>query len=116
MKKQTHGQELTGESTIKIKNLVRGECIVALHEKDLAELPSLEGKILVTTMTTPDFMPYINGVKGIITDNGGIICHAAIISREYGIPCIIGTEASTQMLGTGDMVEMDMQSGIVRKM
>jgi len=50
----------------------------------------------------------------VITDEGGITCHAAIVSRELGIPCIIGTKNATQMLKNGDKIELDLQSGIIK--
>ena len=53
--------------------------------------------------------------KAIITDEGGLTCHAAIISRELGIPCIIGTKIATKVLKDGDMVEVDANKGIVKK-
>ena len=86
-----------------------------LQEKDLANEKNMDGKILITTMTTPVFVPYINNIKGIVTDNGGLICHAAIIAREFKIPCIIGTEVATSFLKTGDIIEMDLETGIVMK-
>lgn len=73
------------------------------------------GKILVTTMTRPDFVPLMRKAAAIITDEGGITSHAAIVSRELGIPCIIGTKIATKALKTGDTVEIDIVKGIVRK-
>jgi len=72
--------------------------------------------ILVTSMTTPQFVPLLKNVKAIITDEGGLTCHAAIISRELGIPCIIGTKIATQVFKDGDLVEVDADKGIVRKL
>ena len=66
-------------------------------------------------MTRPDFMPLMRKAKAVITDEGGITCHAAIVSRELGIPCIIGTKIATKVLKDGDMVEVDANKGIVRK-
>src|SRR3989344_687160 len=57
-----------------------------------------KGDILVTPMTTPDFVPLLKKITGIITDEGGVTCHAAIISREYAIPCIVGTNNATKTL------------------
>jgi phosphohistidine swiveling domain-containing protein len=74
-----------------------------------------KGDILVTTMTTPDFLPYMEKAAAIITDEGGVTCHAAIVSREFGIPCIVGTENATEVLKDGDIVEVDAVKGIVRK-
>ncbi len=72
------------------------------------------GDILVTSMTRPEFMPIINKAKAIITDEGGITCHAAIISRELNIPCIIGTKIATKILHNGDLVEINDQEKIVK--
>ena len=73
-----------------------------------------EGEILVAPMTTPDFVPIMNKAKAIITNEGGITCHAAILSRELKIPCIIGTNNATQVLQDGDLVEVDAEEGVVR--
>lgn len=73
-----------------------------------------KGDILVTGMTRPEFVPLMKKSLAIITDEGGITCHAAIVSRELGIPCIIGTKIATQVLKDGDLVEVDADHGIVR--
>ncbi|EKD56384.1 MAG: hypothetical protein ACD_58C00206G0003 [uncultured bacterium] len=70
--------------------------------------------ILVTGMTTPDFVPIMKKVGAIVTDEGGLTCHAAIISRELGIPCIIGTKIATKVLKDGDLVEVDAEHGIIK--
>ena len=73
-----------------------------------------EGEILVTSMTRVEFVPLMRIAKAIITDEGGIACHAAIISRELGIPCIIGTKIATKVLKDGDLVEVDIQKGLIK--
>ena len=73
-----------------------------------------EGEILVTGMTRPEFMPLMKKAAAIITDEGGITCHAAIVARELRKPCIIGTNVATQILNDGDEVEVDAYTGIVR--
>jgi phosphohistidine swiveling domain-containing protein len=73
-----------------------------------------KGDILVTAMTTPDFVPAMRKSGAIITDEGGLTSHAAIISRELNIPCIIGTKIATKVLKDGDVVEVDANKGIVR--
>jgi len=73
-----------------------------------------EGEILVTSMTRIEFVPLMRKAKAIITDEGGIGCHAAIVSRELGIPCIIGTKNATKLLKNGQEVEMDLKSGEVK--
>lgn len=72
------------------------------------------GEIIVSSMTTVDFLPAMKKAAAIVTDEGGIICHAAIIARELKIPCIVGTKIATQVLRNGDRVEVDADTGIVR--
>ncbi len=73
-----------------------------------------EGEILVATMTTPDYVPAMNRALGFITDEGGITCHAAIVSRELGKPCIIGTKTASQILKDGDLIEINTNTGIIK--
>jgi len=70
-----------------------------------------KGEILVTEMTDPDWEPIMKIASAIITDKGGRTSHAAIVSRELGIPCIVGTERATRMLKTGQDVTVDCSSG-----
>ena len=65
------------------------------------------GEILVTSMTRIDFVPLMKKAKAIITDEGGISCHAAIVSRELKVPCVIGTKNATRILKDGDNIEID---------
>ena len=74
-----------------------------------------KGRILVTTMTRPDFVPIMRKAKAIICDEGGITSHAAIISRELGIPCIIGTKNATKVLKNGNYIKIDVKNGIIKK-
>ena len=69
------------------------------------------GEILVTKMTDPDWNAILTMSSAVITDEGGKTCHSAIISRELGIPCIVGTKTSTTKLKTGDVVTVDCSSG-----
>ena len=73
-----------------------------------------DGSVLVTGMTRPEFVPLMKRASAIITDEGGITCHAAIVSRELKKPCIIGTKIATQVLKDGDLVEVDADNGVVR--
>ena len=91
---------------------VRGRVKLVVSSHDFREFK--KDNILVTGMTRPEFVPLIKQARAIITDEGGITCHAAIISREFGIPCIIGTKIATQVLKDGDLVEVDAEQGIVR--
>jgi len=74
------------------------------------------GDIVVTPMTTIDFTTYLPKAGAIVTDEGGITCHAAIVSRELKIPCIIGTKIATRVLKDNDLVVVDAIKGIVRKL
>jgi len=69
------------------------------------------GDVLVTRMTDPDWMPILRMASGIITNEGGRTCHAAIVARELGVPAIVGTKNATSILKTGDIVTVDCASG-----
>jgi phosphohistidine swiveling domain-containing protein len=73
------------------------------------------GDILVAPMTRPEYTHLIEKASAIVTDEGGITCHAAIVSREMNKPCIIGTQVATELLRDGDNIEVDANKGIVRK-
>ncbi|MHA1678020.1 MAG: PEP/pyruvate-binding domain-containing protein, partial [Promethearchaeota archaeon] len=79
------------------------------------ELEFKEGEILVTGMIRPEYLPLAKKALAIITDEGGITSHAAIIARELNKPCIIGTNNATRILKTGDLVEVDANKGLVKK-
>jgi len=72
------------------------------------------GDILITSMTTPDFLPAMKRAIAFVTDEGGITCHAAIVSREMKKPCIIGTKIATEVLKDGDKIEVDANNGIIK--
>jgi len=74
-----------------------------------------KGEILVSSMTTPIFLQAMNKASAIITDEGGVTCHAAVVAREIKKPCIIGTKIATQVLQNGDLVEVDAERGIIKK-
>jgi Phosphoenolpyruvate synthase/pyruvate phosphate dikinase len=73
-----------------------------------------KGAIVVTEMTRPNIIQACRNSGAIITDEGGIASHAAIISREFKKPCIVGTRVATSSLKDGDLVEVDADRGIVR--
>jgi phosphohistidine swiveling domain-containing protein len=72
------------------------------------------GDILVTGMTDPNYVPLMRQAGAIVTDAGGMLCHAAIVSRELGKPCVIGTKIATQVLKDGDLVEVDADNGVIK--
>jgi pyruvate,water dikinase len=73
----------------------------------------LQGDVLVTEMTTPDYVPAMKRAAAIVTDAGGRTCHAAIVSRELGIPCVVGSQTATTDLKDGQVITVDGQNGMV---
>jgi len=88
-----------------------GKAHVILSVDHVSEFQS--GEILVTEMTTPDWVPTMKKARAIVTDAGGMTCHAAIVSRELGIPCITGTKIGTKTIETGQEVTVDAKMGVV---
>ncbi len=82
--------------------------------KDMAKMQ--KGDILVSIATDPDIVPAMKKAAAIVTEQGGVTSHAAIVSREMNIPCIIGTKIATKVLKDGDKVEVDANKGVVRKL
>ena len=103
-------EELTGRPAM--EGRVTGKAVVIFESDQLDNVT--EGDILVTPMTTPDFLPAMKRAAAFVTDEGGITCHAAIVAREMGKPCVIGTGNATASINTGDHVEVDADSGVVR--
>lgn len=95
--------------------LVSGRVHVILDPSRIDEFK--DGEILVTEMTAPDWVPAMKKAKAIVTDSGGMTCHASIVSRELGIPCIVGTksrgEAATTAIKDGIDVTVDATNGVV---
>lgn len=82
--------------------------------REISELGKVrKGDILVTVMTTPDMVPAMQRASAIITDEGGLTCHAAIVAREMGIPCLVGTEHATELLRDNQVVTVHASRGIV---
>lgn len=105
MEMDIHGSIANGGTAI-------GKVIVC---KDIASIGKvMKGDILVTSMTRPEFMPALKKAAAIVTDEGGITSHAAIVARELRIPAIIGTKIATKVLKNGMIVEVKANHGIVR--
>lgn len=104
--------EFRGTVAFKSGVLIRANAMIIKSHEQISSFK--EGWILVTQMTNPTYLPAMKKSKAIITDEGGLLCHAAIISRELGIPCIIGTKIATQVLKDGQLVEVDADKGVVR--
>ncbi len=80
----------------------------------LADAAALgDGDVLVTHMTSPDWLPLLRRAAAVVTDSGGMTCHAAIVSRELGIPCVVGTGEATSKLRNGEIVTVDATRGVV---
>ena len=89
-----------------------GKATVVLNPDD-ANRDMKKGDILVTGMTDPDFVPFMKMASAIVTDKGGITSHAAIVSRELNIPCVVGTETATQVMKTGKEYTVDSRNGVI---
>lgn len=94
------------------KGIVEGRVRLVFTQKDAAKVE--EGEVIVSPMTAVEFLSGIRKAAAIVTDEGGIICHAAIVSRELNIPCVIGTTIATSVLKTGDKVRVDANKGEIR--
>jgi len=108
-------EEIKG--VVAFRGVVNGEVVLfreslsSISQKDMQRM--FEGGILVTEMTSPDMIPVMKKAAAFITDDGGMLCHAAIIAREMKKPCIIGTKIATKVLKDGDLVEVDAEKGVV---
>lgn len=94
--------------------IVKGKVRIINTVSGLSKLKNDE--ILVTPMTTPDYIVSMKKARAIVTDEGGLSCHAAIIAREMKKPCIIGTKIATKIFKDGDLVEVNANKGIVKKL
>ncbi|MFA4941032.1 MAG: PEP-utilizing enzyme [Patescibacteria group bacterium] len=110
-KKQGEINDFRGLSAASGKARGRVKIIKSVKEVGKVE----KGDILVAVMTRPDYIVGIKNAGALVTDEGGITCHAAIVARELGIPCIIGTKIATKVLKDGDLVEVNANHGWVRK-
>ncbi|TMI55896.1 phosphoenolpyruvate synthase, partial [Candidatus Bathyarchaeota archaeon] len=89
-----------------------GRAKIVLNLQDAGRMMK-EKDILVTRMTNPDWVPYMKIAGAIVTEDGGTTCHAAIVSREMGIPCIVGARNATRLLGSGKEYTVDAKTGVV---
>ncbi|MCD4761319.1 hypothetical protein K8R42_05515 [bacterium] len=101
------------KGSIACKGRVKGKVVKIFKPSDYKEIKT--GNIVVTTMTKPDIIPYLKEVKGIITDDGGTLSHALIISREMKIPCVVGTSYGTEILKNGEEIILDASKGIIKR-
>jgi phosphohistidine swiveling domain-containing protein len=102
----------------KSENVLVGECFVLSSAYNAERLNNQfkNGQVLIATQTHPNVITMMRRASAIVTDEGGITCHAAIVSRELGKPCIIGTRLATKIFKTGDRIELNFGTGGVRKL
>jgi pyruvate,water dikinase len=93
------------------KNIMTATATIVMDPHTGADFP--KGNILVAPMTSPDYVMLMRKASAVVTDTGGITSHAAIVSRELGIPCIVGTKLATQVIKDGDEVVVDTDNGLV---
>jgi len=111
-------QKLKKEETKEVKGQaaypgkITGKAVVVMSSNELNKVK--DGEILVTHATNVNFVTALKKVSAIVTEEGGILSHAAIISREMRKPCIIGTKIATKVLKDGDLIEVNTNKGIVR--
>ena len=119
--KKVESAKITTDRKVIVKGLpaspglVSGRAHVILDPSRIDEFK--DGEILVTEMTAPDWVPAMKKAKAIVTDSGGMTCHASIVSRELGIPCIVGTksrgESATTTIKDGIDITVDATNGVV---
>jgi len=114
---KTEEAEMTEEMKVLLKGLGAspgvgaGKVVIIFEASEIDKVK--EGDVLVTTMTNPDMVPAMKRASAIVTDEGGRTCHAAIVSRELGIPCVVGTKEATKKLKDGMLITVDGTRGVV---
>ncbi len=103
--------ELTGQSTYRGRAV--GIARIVLSSHDFSKVK--QGDIVITPTTRPDFLPIMRIAGAIVTNEGGLLSHAAIVSRELHKPCVIGTKTATKMFQDGDRIEVDADNGVVKR-
>ncbi len=101
------------KGSIGYKGMARGPACVVNSFADLQKVQ--DGEVLIANLTEPSYMVAMHKVVAFVTNEGGIMSHAAIVAREMKKPCVIGTKIATQVFKDGDMVEVDADKGVVRK-
>ncbi len=118
-KKEVKKKKLETKKEILLKGIAASPGIASGPVKIISSIKDAEkvvkGNILVAEMTSPDLVPTMNKCAAIVTDKGGTTSHAAIVSREMGIPCIVGTKGATEQLKDGNIITVDGTSGVIYK-
>ncbi len=115
------GKEIYGKIKVTIvkgqvanRGRATGKVKLVFETEDLDKVK--RGDIMVSPMTRPNMVPAMMKAAGVITDFGGMLCHAAIISREFDVPCLVGTKNATKVFRDGDLVELNAYEGTARKL
>ncbi len=108
------GNEDSLEGSIAFKGHVKGKARLVFTQADANAVE--QGEIIVTPMTQVEFLSGIRKCAAIVTDEGGIISHAAIVAREFGKPCILNTRKATKVFRNGDLIEVDANLGVVKRL
>lgn len=103
-----------GKVTGKVKIIVSDPTTFGSLAQEFARMQ--KGDVLVAETTSPEFMPACEKAAAILANQGGLLSHAAVVSREFGIPCVVALKFATQVFKDGDIVEVDGEKGIVRKL
>jgi len=115
LKTKTKGEEIITDATPLLEGLPAAPGVITGIVRIVPEIDDIQrvekGDILVTKMTSPSWVPVMKKASGIITNEGGVTCHAAIVSRELQIPCVVGTSNATKILKDGQEVTIDGFSG-----
>ena len=106
-----HADEIQGSMAC-LGGIIRGRAKVCLDKNEIRKVK--RGDILVAQYTTPDFVPAMEKAAAIVADQGGLSSHAAIVSRELGVPCVIATQNGTRIIHDNDLLEVDARKGAVR--
>lgn len=104
-------EEITGRVAC-LGGIIRGRAKICLDKKEIGKVK--KGDILVAQFTTPDFVPAMEKAVAIIADQGGVSSHAAIVSRELGVPCVIDTKNGTRIIKDNDYVEVNAKTGLIK--
>lgn len=99
--------------TVAMQGNTFGKAKIIKLRKDYSKIK--KGNIIILPMSTPDIIPFLKEVKGIITDEGGLTSHASIIAREMNIPCIVGTKTSTSIFKDNEMILLNATKGFAKK-
>lgn len=107
----THESDRSWKGRVACRGTAEGAVVVITSSNDFHKMK--DGAVLVAINTTPDFVPVMKKAAAIVAEEGGITAHVSVVSREMGIPCVVGIRNITRILRDGDLVEVDAQQGIV---